>query len=285
MNDTIEYRTTRVWKKLLYTLMREGSEVSQQSAGAAWRGKANRELLGYQSVIPMSQPIIVSPARKLGYRFLAAEAAWICGGDNRVQTIVPYAKVIKDLSDDGKRFFGAYGPKFIDQLSFVVETLTRDPFSRQAVINVWREQPRPTKDTPCTLSWQFIIRDKQLHCIASMRSSDVWTGWVYDVFNFSMAAAVVALEFREVQFKRGITLDDPAFIPLQLGNLYLTAGSQHLYLTDLDDVHRVLNEPIENETLMQSLNLNFFSSSEHLLEHLWKIARKEIDVSPYLFMP
>lgn len=258
--------TTAIWKSALGELMHFGRPVSPLSPGASWRGKANREVMGMRTIIPMSAPVVLSPARKLGFKFLVAEAAWICSGDNRVSTISPYAKAIASMSDDGQRFFGAYGPKFIDQLSFVVETLLRDPASRQAVISIWREQPRQTKDTPCTLSWQFLIRDGKLHCVATMRSSDIWMGWVYDVFNFSMAAAVVALELR--QQWRGLQ-DAPN---LQLGNLYLTAGSQHLYDADTEGAMQALYEAKPELSQIEPLNLDDFPSSSCLIHHLWNAA-------------
>jgi thymidylate synthase len=274
--------TTLVWKRALMDLLHSGVSVSPMSAGATWRGRANRELVAYQTTIDMSNPVVLSPGRKLGYKFMCAEAAWILSGDNRVSTIAPYAKAIKDLSDDGRRYFGAYGPKFVDQLSFVVDTLVRDPASRQAVVNIWREQPRPSKDTPCTLSWQFLIRGGKLHCVATMRSSDIWTGWVYDIFNFSMAAAVVALELRGQASKilssqnAELLLGEQkttlaALRELELGYLTLTAGSQHLYQVDSDGAQACLNEA--SEKVMRSLNLAEFQTSDDLIAHLWACAR------------
>lgn len=281
--------TTRTWKQALRTLLEHGLTVSPLSAGAAWRGRANRELRAFQTVIPMRTPVLLSKSRKLGFRFLTAEAAWICSGDNKVSTIAPYAKAISSLSDDGQRFFGAYGPKFIEQLSFVVETLIKDPASRQAVIQIWREQPRTTKDTPCTLSWQFLLRDGELHCVATMRSSDIWTGWVYDVFNFSMVSAIVALELRQQAkvFLTGATSMPVSYgtsveevtarlemiETIQLGNLYLTAGSQHLYEMDVDGAQACLQEA--DPEFMTQLNLADFKNAEHLIHHLWSCAKGE----------
>lgn len=277
--------TTYIWKRALRQLMVNGLRVSPLSAGAAWRGSANRELLGFQTVIPMRQPVVLSPARKLGFKFLAAEAAWICSGDNRVATIAPYAKKIADLSDDGVRFFGAYGPKIIEQLSFVVETLIRDPASRQAVINIWREQPRTSKDTPCTLSLQFLLRGGELHCVASMRSSDIWTGWVYDIFNFSMISAVVALELRATWKRR----EEPrpreivaGGTDIQLGELHLTTGSQHLYDVDVDSAQACLMETDERH--VEPLDLNDFASASSLIDHLWYSARGDWILSESEFL-
>jgi thymidylate synthase len=264
-----------VWRGALARVLNEGHEVSPTSAGSAWRGRRSKEVLALQTVVPMDRPVLVNPVRKLNHRFMAAEAAWILSGDNRVASIAPFNRKIKDFSDDGRTFAGAYGPKFAEQRAYVTATLLADPASRQAVIGVWRERPGPSKDVPCTLSWQLIRRGHVLHCVATMRSSDLWFGWPYDVFNFSMVAAAVLLDLQQ---------DDPGnWGTTTLGKLYLTAGSQHLYALDwknaqaaVDDEQSifepaplVLHEFIPPVPLMP----DHWTASQGLIDHLWTIAK------------
>ena len=210
-----------------------------------------RELLCHTTKIDMNRPILLNKARQLGYKFMAAEAAWILSGDNKVMTIEPYSKRIVQFSDDGYTFFGAYGPKVIDQIPYILDTLRHDMNSRQAVISIWREQPRKTKDVPCTTTLQFLIRpcntdDHQgdyLDCVATMRSSDAWLGWPYDVFNFSMISRYIGL-FLQMQYPH-----------LRLGTLYLTAGSQHLYARD---VHNAADCVYQNTSTLE-VGTRFFS--------------------------
>lgn len=168
------------------------------------------------------------PERKLGYRFMLAEAWWILTGQNKLTSIDKYSKHIKEFSDDGTFFMGAYGPKVVDQLPYVLDCLVSDPSTRQAVISIWRERPRPSKDIPCTLSLQFLIRDSRLNCIATMRSSDIWLGWPYDVFNFSMISKYIC----ELLHQKGF--------PVYLGDLYFTAGSQHLYEQNFEAANKIV---------------------------------------------
>jgi thymidylate synthase len=123
--------TNMQWQRLLHDVMNYGHQSSP-------RGQKTMELLGYKSMIDMTQPVITIKERKLGYKFMAAEAAWIMSGDNRVSTIAPYSKAISNFSDDGILFFGAYGPRIRDQLGHVVKALSEDNDSRQAVITIWR---------------------------------------------------------------------------------------------------------------------------------------------------
>lgn len=193
------------------------------------RGTHTRELLGRKIQVHMKWPIITIIERKLSYKFMAAEALWIMSGDNKVQTISKYNKNIAKYSDDGLTYFGAYGPKFVDQIAYAAKTLHQDHDSRQAVINIWREKPPKTKDVPCTLSVQWMIRHGKLDCFVSMRSSDIWLGLPYDLFNFSMMSQYLMLYLE----KLGLTVG--------IGDLHLTAASMHLYERDVQAAEKVLN--------------------------------------------
>ena len=126
-------------------------------------------------------------------------------------------------SDDGETFFGAYGPKIVAQLDYVVAKLLEDQDTRQAGLTIWRENPPATKDVPCTVAAFFNIRNGQLNAHVFMRSSDVWLGVPYDVFNFSMLAHLVCAHLN----KRGLRVAP--------GHLFLTAASSHLYAINWDD--------------------------------------------------
>jgi thymidylate synthase len=218
------------WATLMRDLLVHGSEESP-------RGMPTLELLSYQSVVDMRYPIVNIAARKLNYKFMAAEAWWILEGRDDAESIGRHCKAITEFADldEGRRFFGAYGPKILDQINHVVDTLSQDPSSRQAVINIWRENPIVTKDVPCTLSVQWVIRGGCLICIDTMRSSDAWLGWPYDVFNFSM----LSWHILEMLRLRGMSLE--------LGTLGLNAGSQHLYVKDAEKV-KDWNQNILEET-------------------------------------
>lgn len=227
------------------------------------------EIMAYQSILSMATPIIQNPNRKLGYKFMAAEAAWILSGDNRVKTIAPYSRVISQFSDDGEKFFGAYGPKIVGQLPYVIEMLQKDPDTRQALINIWRESPPPSKDIPCTTSLQFLIRNNHIHCVATMRSSDLWLGHVYDIFNFSCVAFFILLSLNTARRRIGLA-------PLFLGNLFLTCGSKHIYARNANDVSELIEDFEEFGLPNVKYNTPFkeenYIKPQDFIEHLWAVA-------------
>jgi thymidylate synthase len=233
------------------------------------RGIPTHELLGYQTVVDMKQPMVTVFERQLGYRFLCAEAHWILTGDNRVETIAPYSKTIANFSDDGETFFGAYGPSIMEQFGYCRQTLIKDRHSRQAVLTTWRKNPPETKDVPCTLTTQFIIRSNYLHTIHSMRSSDIWLGWPYDVFNFTMLAACMLLDLKNAKPEE--------FKDLELGKLFFTAGSQHLYKKNFDQAYNCHFK--QTCFAYKTFNPSEFSTSNELIAHLG--ALKDKKETPY----
>jgi thymidylate synthase len=207
------YHINRIWVELLTSLLDFGDLTSP-------RGQQTRERLAV--TLHLKQPlgnIITIPERKLNYAFMVAEWLWIMAGRRDVTGLVFYNKEIAKFSDDGETFFGAYGPMINAQLGHVLSSLSRDHDSRQAVLTIWRPSPPPTKDVPCTVAMQFLIRERALHAIVTMRSSDAWLGIPYDVYTFTRVQAALAAELRR----------DRELSGLQLGTLTLQLGSSHLY--------------------------------------------------------
>lgn len=254
------YTATNTWLQLIAHLLSSGIVVRPH-------GLACYETLGLQTRTQMHKPIVTVPYRQLGYRFMFAEAWWILTGKNDVESIKPFSNHISDFSDNGETFFGAYGPKVVEQLPHVIQSLVKDQQTRQAVINIWRENPPPTKDTPCTLSVQFFIRDNKLNCIDTMRSSDAWLGWPYDTFNFSMVSAYIVLALKQYG------------INLKLGELIMNIGSSHLYRTDEVSAERCL----DYEKILQSPRkfrypilepLVEWENTNELIDHLENVAKQ-----------
>lgn len=250
--------------------------VMQNGVVSSPRGKPVRELIGTATTFDMRYPLVTLSARKLGYRFAPAEAAWIISGDNRLETIKRYSPFIWEFSDDGFFYSGAYGPRVIDQLTYVCDVLSDDHDTRQAVIEVWRPNPRPGRDIPCTLSYQFIARGGRLHCIQSMRSSDAWLGYPYDVFNAAMLTGYIILLLRDRK-ARGRS-------PLEVGSHTMFVGSQHIYEPQWEAAKACVDSESVDFT-HRPFNPQEFNSPQQLVDHLWKLAARDWDaLAPGTFL-
>lgn len=197
------------FKSALIEILREGKEVRP-------RGMLTKEISPATMVVDPRKTLLFSKERNLNFAFLFAENLWYLSGRSDTHFLSHYNSKIKSFSQDGLHD-GAYGPKIVGQIRHVVDTLKSDPDSRQAIISIWRENPRPSKDVPCTSLFQFMIRDSKLNMYVTMRSNDIIWGSNYDVPSFALIHLIIA-----------------SCLDLQPGLLYHTANSLHLYDTHFD---------------------------------------------------
>lgn len=205
------------WVSLLKKILAEG-----KLAGP--RGKRTRELLGARLHVPWANyNVIVDHRRKLNYRFMVAEWLWIECGLNAVAPLARYNRRLAEFSDNGETLAGAYGPRLHPQRGWLLQKFAEDPETRQAVATIWTPRPAPSKDIPCTISLQFLLRRGRLHLVANMRSSDAWLGVPYDFFSFTQYANRLAAD-----------------LDAELGSATLNFGSSHLYEEHWEDARRVV---------------------------------------------
>lgn len=238
----------KTWHDTLKTILDSGSLVSP-------RGKQTMEIPQHTVAVRMRTPVLTCQARALSYKFMAAEAYWILSGDSTVNGIAPWNKHIAQFSDDGDEFFGAYGPRIAQQLGYVVRKLISDRDTRQACLTIWRENPPATKDVPCTVALTASIRGGELNVHVFMRSSDVWLGLPYDVFNFSMLGHFICSRL------------NAAGMEVSPGTLYLTAASSHLYEPQWKTAQAIVDEPVSDQEQMLTPQ-KLFQDEEYLMTTL-----------------
>jgi thymidylate synthase len=219
---------------------------------SAPRGKPIKELVAASFTLenPRNR-LIESPARKVNYGFAVGELCWYLRGDYDLETMLYYNKRMVQFSDDGERINSAYGHRLFknrwhydspkddrSQWDNIVDELKRDPDSRRAVMHIneprdlWWAVDRGSKDVPCTMSLQLLIRDRKLHMHVLMRSNDVVWGLPYDVFSFTCLQESFLYKLQAA----GVPVDD-------LGTYNHTAGSLHVYDTHFTMAEEVSKEP------------------------------------------
>jgi thymidylate synthase len=161
--------------------------------------------------------IMKSDIRKLPMRYCVGEMLWYLSANNSLKEIQKYTKNWDRMSDDGETVNSNYGycikKKFgFDQWEYVKSLLIENPNSRQAVIHIKTADNTPSKDVNCTVCLQFFIRDNKLYLTVYMRSNDLWTGFPYDVFQFTAMQILMSME-----------------LGLELGSYTHIDGSLHLY--------------------------------------------------------
>lgn len=210
-NSIIADTAADLYQHAIQAVLVEGETTSP-------RGQKTSELTGVRlHLTNANENLIGLKERGLNYYFSVAEWLWILLGQNDVASVSRFNSKLADFSDDGVTFAGAYGPKWTEQLGYVINKLKVDPDSRQAVMTIWREKPGASKDVPCTVAFQFLLRNERVDMVTFMRSNDLWLGFPYDLFNFTQLQKYVA-----------------AALETDVGSYTHFVGSLHLYDRNAD---------------------------------------------------
>jgi len=153
--------------------------------------------------------------------FHLMESLWMLAGRNDVEWLAQYNKRMKEFSDDGETFHGAYGHRLrnwlvptgviigdvgveveeveyatLDQLEVVIDMLKKDPSNRRVVCSIWCPEDdlaTDSKDIPCNDMIKFSIRHGRLDMIVFNRSNDaIWGCYGANAVHFSFFQEYVA---------------------------------------------------------------------------------------------
>ena len=245
-------------KKLLqYGVKREmhGFQASTASACYEMPGPVVIEITD-----PTARQVLI-PERKWNKVLPMAESLWMVLGSNDLDDLPGhFVRSIYNFSDDGHTWRGGYAPRLrgytgisnqyyrslnsysirkmedkakdsfvtIDQLKYVIETLSKEPTSRQALITIHdpakdSQLGLKTKDIPCTRSLHFMIVDGKLNLYVWMRSNDAVFGFsAVNLYNFTLMQQYVA-----------------KILGVPLGSYYHIADNFHYYENKKDLVEQL----------------------------------------------
>ena len=215
----------------LKDLIQYGNEICVRSS-------TSYEILDYSFIISNpSHRVLTRPHRYNNFPATIAETLWVLAGRSDMQFLSFFLPNATSYSDDGTSWRGAYGTRLrrfysgYDQINGVIEAIKKDPYTRQAIMVIPRADydydPRiETKDRPCTIFVQFMVRDNKLHCFVRMRSNDVmWGCFNINVVEFTFLQELIA----------GIT-------SYKLGNYHHNANSFHYYEVHKERINNILLE-------------------------------------------
>lgn len=218
---------------------------------------------------------VVIPERKWNKILPMAESLWLLLGDNDLDELPGhFVKSIYNFSDDGHTWRGGYGPRMraftgvsdqyvssrrmeteksapsfvsVDQLQYVVDLLTKEPTSRQALITIHDpgKDSLPgmfTKDIPCTRSLHFMIVEGKLNAYTYMRSNDFAFGFgAVNVYNFTLIQQYVA-----------------KLLGIPVGSYWHMVDNFHYYISSKEMVEMLAKTPLETAKMYdQSLHNDY----------------------------
>jgi thymidylate synthase len=224
-------------REILARGQRVPSVIDPTSVGSTFgsRARPSTELLGYgfRLVDPMAS-LFSSPIRRVNLAFCVGLLIWTLRGSDAVSEIAFYNPRGRDFSDDGVSLRGAFGKRLfawegsLNQLDVLAKRLEEDPSTRRAVAFIGgpNDNARVTRDYPCALAVQFVLRDGALHAFVLMRSQSAYSVLPYDVFLFSRLQSWLA-----------------ARLGVGIGFYEHQSVSLHLYQDEIELASEVLDSP------------------------------------------
>lgn len=223
------------------------SDVKNDGKIVVSRGLETKELMGYTYNLPARVRFMCFDDRKLKMDYVKQEFLWYLLGEPRDLSICKAASMWAGLVNEDQTINSNYGyyifnPKggFEGKSNFerVKNTLTQDPYSRRATMVILNTDHlnSTTKDYPCTVYINFLIRDNALHMFVRMRSQDAIYGMGNDAPFFSFIHELMYWTLRNNEQK--------IFADLQLGNYQHSADSFHVYHRHYDMLDKIVENPV-----------------------------------------
>lgn len=137
-----------------------------------------------------------NPIRDCNPFFHVFESIWMLAGRQDVESVSLFTSKMKQFSDDGTTFHGAYGYRWRyqfgwDQLNGIIQELRDNPISRRCVLQMWDATvanpyvlrkddfymaTHGGKDVPCNTCAYFMVNRGRLDLTVCNRSNDMILG-------------------------------------------------------------------------------------------------------------
>ena len=173
--------------------------------------------------------VVFWPERDANPIFHVMESLWMLGGRNDVEFPARFVSRMRQFSDDGETFNGAYGYRWrkhfhtasglpIDQIQTVALALKTNPKCRRQVMAMWdghHDFGLQSKDLPCNTHIYFSVNhESRLDMMVCNRSNDiVWGALGANVVHMSILQEIMA-----------------ALVGVEVGRYWQTSMNMHLYV-------------------------------------------------------
>lgn len=192
-------------------------------------GVGTRSVFGYQMRFDLQKGFPLVTTKKLHLRSIIYELIWFIHGDTNIKFLHDNNVSIWDeWADENGDLGPIYGKqwrrwegkdcKVIDQLSWVINEIIKNPNSRRLIVSAWNvAEISEMKLPPCHVLFQFYVANNKLSCQLYQRSADIFLGVPFNIASYSLLTHMIA-----------------QVTGLQVGEFIHTFGDAHLYLNHIE---------------------------------------------------
>lgn len=198
-------------------------------------GTGTRSVFGWQMRYDLSKGFPLVTTKKLHLRSIVHELIWFLKGDTNIAYLKENGVSIWDEWADANGDLGpVYGRqwrawptadgKVVDQISWVVDEIRRNPDSRRLIVSAWNVgELSKMALMPCHTMFQFYVADGKLSCQLYQRSGDIFLGVPFNIASYALLTHMIA-----------------QVTGLQPGDFVHTLGDAHLYSNHIEQAEKQL---------------------------------------------
>ena len=211
-------------------------------------GTGTLSVFGHQLRFDLNAGFPMITTKKVHLKSVVYELLWFLRGDTNVQYLNEHGVTIWNAWADERGDLGpVYGAQWrswptgdgrtIDQISAMIEEITKYPHSRRIIVSAWNVGEIPQMAlAPCHTLFQFYVNDGRLSCQLYQRSADLFLGVPFNIASYALFTMMVA-----------------QVTGLEVGEFIHTFGDAHLYLNHLEQVGTQLER---DPRPLPTMNLN-----------------------------
>jgi thymidylate synthase len=228
-------------------------------------GTGTISIFGHQIRFDLSEGFPLLTTKKLHLKSIIYELLWFLRGETNIKYLNENGVTIwNEWAKENGELGPIYGyqwrswptasGKHIDQISQVINSITKNPDSRRHIVSAWNVGEIDNMALPpCHVLFQFYVANGKLSCQLYQRSADIFLGVPFNIASYALLTMMVA----------NVT-------NLQPGDFVHTFGDAHIYLNHIDQVKLQLTReprPLPKMTINPNVNSIFdYSFSDFKLE-------------------
>ena len=219
----------RAYLDLLQHVLDHGAEKADRT------GTGTRSVFGWQLRFDLAQGFPLVTTKKLHLKSIIHELIWFLRGDTNIAYLKENGVSIWDEWANADGELGpVYGKQWrawpkadggtVDQISWVIDEIRRNPDSRRLIVNAWNVGELPKMALmPCHAMFQFYVANGRLSCQLYQRSGDIFLGVPFNIASYALLTHMIA-----------------QVCGLQPGDFVHTLGDAHLYNNHVEQARQQL---------------------------------------------
>jgi thymidylate synthase len=218
------------YQALLQHVLDKGAQKTDRT------GTGTISCFGYQMRFNLAEGFPMVTTKKLHLKSILHELLWFLKGETNIEYLKAHnVSIWNEWADADGELGPVYGKQWrswegangetIDQISWLIDEIKRNPDSRRLIISAWNVADIPKMAlAPCHCLFQFYVAEGKLSCQLYQRSADSFLGVPFNIASYALLTHMIAQVCK-----------------LEVGDFVHSFGDVHLYNNHLEQAQLQLS--------------------------------------------